>query len=78
MQELKVLQDFLKMPVGKILIVLLLLPSGVFGWLWYDNQRIILTQQKECNEKTERIYQYFLKKTEELIEKERKSNETKK
>lgn len=47
----------------------MLLPSGLFGWLWYDSQSIILQQQKDCNkttqeynQKVEEIYKHFLEK----------------
>lgn len=73
--EIETLKVFLKIPLVKVFILLMLLPSGVFGWLWYDNQKIILEQQKECNkvqaqynQKVEEIYKHFLEKTENQIE----------
>lgn len=77
--ELEALKVFLKIPLVKVFIVLMLLPSGLFGWLWFKNQSIILEQQKECNQttqkiqaqynqKVEEIYKHFLEKTENQIE----------
>ena len=77
--EIQVLKAFVKMPIIKVFMLFLLLPSGVFGWLWYDNQQIILSIQDkhnqqllriqyENNQKVEKIYQHFLEKTEQQIE----------
>lgn len=77
--EIEALKVFIKIPLIKIFIVLMLLPAGVFGWLWYDNQTKVLEQQKDCsekleivqekhNQKVEEIYKHFLEKTEKQVE----------
>jgi hypothetical protein len=51
----------------------MLLPSGVFGWLWFKSQQIILNhqetvlkQQKECNKANQQIQANYNQKVEEI------------
>lgn len=73
--ELQALKVFAKMPLIQLFLLINLSMTGLFGWLWYDNQQTILEQQKECNkttqqynQKVEEIYKHFLEKTENQIE----------
>lgn len=66
--ELETLKAVLKLPLAKFFLILCQVPSLIFGYLWWNNQTIILNQQKECKDEIQKIYAHFLDKTEKQIE----------
>lgn len=71
--EIEALKVFLKIPLVKVFILIMLLPSGVFGWLWYHSQSIILNNQsrtlevqKDCNKEKSELQHQYTQKVEEI------------